>query len=483
VEKTKSSNMGENKMIRFISLLNDNMKVKTELGIEMQNQILIDNGYDSECIYFFYKNKKEYATSIEYAEYICELGELPILLKIIKNYKENKPLNSDIYEYTLNKFEINQLEIISDIDTNFDSLDISDDDVFCFTTTYISIIPMIYYALKVRSLNKNIKIVFGGYHVTLSKHTRDIISRLNIADTIVIGNGNNVILDIIEGKKRGIIDSPFSKNERLPDYDTDKINRNDGWITSITSYGCPNSCLFCASDRKWIGFDLEYIKEYHESLIEKYPNVKFYFSDDNINTSVDRFNDIIDIIVELNRPWTAFANPININKSIAEKIQKVPCDFLYLGAESFSDDILKFAGKPKFNTSILKSGIRMYAKHGISVSLGLIVGMPNETEEKFNETKKACWDLINEFGHKRNGGLLDIIPTAFKIFPNSQHYHRPKDFNMEFEFWDDKYANLIPEISDIIKKIPKKFHIKGIELNETRDKVTEMRKEYGISIE
>ena len=159
-----------------------------------------------------------------------------MLLKLIENYKNKRELTDSIEEAMPVKFEVPHPIVIDEINKYVDSLDISDDDVFCFCTTYVSIVPMIYFALKLKTINKNVKTIFGGYHVTLSKHTRDLILRLGIGDVVVMNDGSGVILDIVEGNRQGLVDGPYIKNARLPDYDAEKVNACEGWVSTITSF-------------------------------------------------------------------------------------------------------------------------------------------------------------------------------------------------------------------------------------------------------
>ena len=123
--------------VRLITLISEKMHLRQDLGLEMLNQVLLDNGYDSETINFYYNYKYTYATSTEYAEYVCEVGSMPLLLKIIENYKNKRPLKENVEEAMPVKFEVSHPEAIDEFDKHINSLDISDDDVFCFCTTYI----------------------------------------------------------------------------------------------------------------------------------------------------------------------------------------------------------------------------------------------------------------------------------------------------------------------------------------------------------
>jgi radical SAM superfamily enzyme YgiQ (UPF0313 family) len=464
--------------VKFITMINAKINLKQDIGIEMMNQVLLDKGYDSETVNFYYDYKFIHAISVKNAEYVCELRHLPLLLKIIENYKNKRLIIENIDDSIPVDFGTPIQKPIKEMDQYIDSLDISDGDVFCLSTNYVSIVPMIFYALKLKSMNKNIKVVFGGHHVTLSKYSREIILRLDISDALVINDGVGVILDIIEGKKTGLVDGVYVKNPRMPDFDKTKINDCD-WVTSMSSVGCPNNCTYCCSDRQWVGFDINYIEDHNRSLVEKYPNIKFYYADDNVNTSIERFDAFADMIVRLGRPWKAFANPIKINDEIAKKLSSVPSS-IFVGAEGFSNELLKHLGKPGLNVSIVKSGVGLLAKNGINVSLGLIIGLPGETKKIFKQTDDACKDLIQKYGSTLRGGLLDIIPTPFKVFPNSQNYWKPEKFNIKFEFWEDEYINRIPEISDILKNIPKKFFIESRDHGIIEERVLKMRKEYGL---
>ena len=105
-------------------------------------------------------------------------------------------------------------------------------------------------SLKYKETN-NAKTIVGNAHSTFFSE-----QCLEYADFVVIGEGINVINDIVEGKicDRKISHSKLSDIDTWPFPDREilyrDIKRKDNYIKNvITSFGCPFSCRYCYNDQ------------------------------------------------------------------------------------------------------------------------------------------------------------------------------------------------------------------------------------------
>ena len=90
------------------------------------------------------------------------------------------------------------------------------------------------------------KVIIGGIHASLLPH-----EALEFARQVVVGEAEDVIIDIVEGKRTEpiVYGEPIQNLDNLPhpDFSLIKGNRFPGLITSVsTSRGCPFDCTFCS---------------------------------------------------------------------------------------------------------------------------------------------------------------------------------------------------------------------------------------------
>jgi len=437
-------------MIYLFSVNNTSLTETRHSSIWIIRQFLEDNSVKSKCYDYWFKLYDSLDPT-----YVREIPDMPNFVKTIENYKTGRGLTKGL---DLNDVDSNIiLEILNDID----KIDLRDNDIIGFSITNVSYFYLAISALYIKTINSNVKTVFGGYHVSLSKNLLQIFLDNGIADVMVIDDGCQPMLDISKGLvTSGIITGEFKETISWP-----KLSRIDsylskGHIATVTSFGCPFNCTFCASKRPYVNCDVDEFSQYLELMC----NVGFKYlevNDDNFNSNLDRAMDFTDVIRKSNiSTWSVWAHPSRITKEWTRELKRSQCDKVYLGVESFSPKVLELANKAKDQSP--DDGIKAIenlVEQGIVAMVGLIVGMPGETDEEFNKTLT----MAKQINHKYNK-LVSINPVMFKIYPNSDHYINPDKYGIKFSNWD--------EID-----IPKSFEMEGISHDSVTNRMTQLQTE------
>ena len=291
-----------------------------------------------------------------------------------------------------------------------------------------SITASIYEAYRLArliKLNFNIPLVIGGPHATFSDE--EILNESSF-DIVVRGEGEEVLNEIVRTIKgeqnlddiRGISykkDGKIIKNKSR-DFiaDLDKLpfparhlvpleKYGTHAFTVSTSRGCPFGCTFCQvsgkDGLKWRHRSAANIIEEIKELIKNHPNIKkvsgpegkrpmVFFVDDNFMMSIERIEEICNLIMEedIKIYWDANARVdtiANISEDILDLFKKSGCMHLFLGVESGSEKILKSYNKRIKKKDVLKSAERL-KKKGIFFTGLFILGYIDETNSDLNAT-------------------------------------------------------------------------------------------------
>jgi radical SAM superfamily enzyme YgiQ (UPF0313 family) len=289
----------------------------------------------------------------------------------------------------------------------------------------------------VRRISPSIQLVWGGPHVT-SLPVQTL--RDDLVDLIVIGQGEYVFAELvkaienggsIEGvkgvghKKNGeiVINEPaeFRRPVSLIDIPWELIDlknyiRNDPTIGDktvnlVSSAGCPFNCGFCyeplAYGGKWKCCRAGEVLECVEYMRETYGvnGIKFY--DANFFANKARVIEFADGLAGSSRKinWAASAHPQNILKMKSElkNLRESGCVRLLIGAESGSDEVLRYIGKNFVRKDILEIA-RICKKNDIVASFTFIAGFPVDAERERTETIS----LIEQINSKYEGHEMRI---------------------------------------------------------------------------
>ena len=269
---------------------------------------------------------------------------------------------------------------------------------------------------KLKKLEPNIPIVWGGIHPSLA--TEQCISE-DYIDYVVIGEGEDTAIELtqkLEARKKGMSDAlglawkangkiiinpkrPFIKNLDDDKYrlNFELVNLTDGaglareaGCSRIacykTSRGCPWACAFCYSqnfhNRRYRAKSAEKVIEDIQYLKEKYKidGVRFY--DDNFYARRERAQKIIESI---GIPAKTDIRIDQVDEELAQWMKQHQVFDVLIGIESGSNRILKLMNKG-FDVDTIKQGVEILAKYDIKVSYSAIIGLPTETREEINAT-------------------------------------------------------------------------------------------------
>lgn len=152
-------------------------------------------------------------------------------------------------------------------------------------------------ALKIARLLKQqmpIFIVFGGWHPSLLPQE---VSEKEMVDTVVIGRGENVIVDILSQPsdfKGKIIDAreksfvsvmPWRQKERMANLVSETFCSIPNFASILITPGCSFSCIYCATPavygKKFCFRPMEQVLKEVEILVEEYGVGLIFIRDDN----------------------------------------------------------------------------------------------------------------------------------------------------------------------------------------------------------
>lgn len=158
--------------------------------------------------------------------------------------------------------------------------------------------------------------------------------------------------------------------------------------TIMSSRGCPYSCKFCVSGCKK-GLRVTLAKRVCEE-IDEIKKLKFgglMFFDDIFTLDTNRLKEIGSHIINKGMVFRCFTHTNFVNEELCRILVNTNCREIGIGIESGSDKILKTIGKGATSDKALKA-VRLLQDHGIRVKTFLMLGLPGETQETIDETKK-----------------------------------------------------------------------------------------------
>ena len=291
----------------------------------------------------------------------------------------------------------------------------------------------------------NCTIIAGGPHPSVEP--RLTFQQNQYIDAICIGAGEEVCLDILDGKKFSSIQGLMHRDyidkfeNRVVNLDIDKypfpdyalanqkyytdftLNTVTGWgykgLANLTSRSCPYSCKFCASDwsKPFRCHSPEYVVEMAKYL-SRYDIDVIAFFDDTIAAIKDRLYKICEGFIQSrlfwpynSLRWFAAMRANQIDSDILKLMKRAGCFGVSIGAESGSDRMLKVINK-KTTVEMNKRACAYVKEAGLHLGLSFMLGIPGETEAEMNETI-AFMQNVN--CHKGIG--------SFRPLPGSPFYY------------------------------------------------------------
>ncbi len=294
----------------------------------------------------------------------------------------------------------------------------------CMSFQYASAIKL---AKLVKSHDKKIHVVIGGYHPTLMYEDISASPESQFIDFIVRGEGEATFNELVAAMNAGSgyeriaglsykANGTFHHNPPrglLPLEDIQLPKRDARLITEgfhsfglpmdaiETSRGCTHNCKFCSINhmygRSFRGYEMD-------RIIADIRNVRRHgakivaMADDNITLDLKRLEVICEEIISaklnnLHYALQASVSGIAHSKKLVQKMADAGVKLVFLGIESASKTSLDFLGKKTSTPEATRRAVGYLRDNGIICAGGFIVGNPDDDKEAMWEAFKLAWEL------------------------------------------------------------------------------------------
>jgi radical SAM superfamily enzyme YgiQ (UPF0313 family) len=250
------------------------------------------------------------------------------------------------------------------------------------------------------------KIILGGPHTSVAIETIPMF-----VDHIVQGEGEQAIVDIVEGK----VTDRIVRYPRLRDLDALPVpawdlftklpyNWEVPWFQEnpvfnlTTSRGCPFNCAFCSNEsvwgKKYTAFSAGRVVAEIEYLIVHYGAKGIYFRENNFTANRKRVLEFCNLLLEkgIEIHWACESRDDSLDRNLLELMHKAGARGFYFGVESGSQRILDYVNK-RITVDQIRNTFRMCHDIGFKTAASIVVGLPHETEEDLAATDKLLKEI------------------------------------------------------------------------------------------
>ena len=314
-------------------------------------------------------------------------------------------------------------------------------------------------------------LVVGGAHATLCTEDYD-----NFFSTIVVGEGEYAILDILKGKT-GIITTerikdldsiPFPAWDLLPYnrcfsktlFPGERYGESEYWsATIIGSRGCPYKCDFCGNLLKApvVYRSPGNIAEEIKYLLTQYNIGHFRFEDDDLTLNKTWLAGLCRELAQLGIQFKGHSRADLITNEDCKLLHYAGCVELGIGLETADPCILKLVHK-NISPEDASKAVQYMKDNNIRSKVYLMSGLPGETWHSIHLTQQ--WMKEN----KPNKWTL----ARFAPYPGTAVYKDPESFHIALDsnFCSAKLWNFPNEIAFTFLKANKIDSIPKSELDD-----------------
>jgi radical SAM superfamily enzyme YgiQ (UPF0313 family) len=188
------------------------------------------------------------------------------------------------------------------------------------------------------------------------------------------------------------------------------------------SRGCPFKCIFCVWPSVMTGNDpdgkgkrsvryysKEYMQEFLEVLLKRFPFKSVYFDDDTFNLGNKHTIEMCEVMQKINLPWSAMCRADTIKLETWKVMKDSGCFGVKLGFESGSQYVVDNIVKKHLDLGEAANVVKHLKEIGMTVHGTFTVGLPAETKEQAMETVKYIKSL--ELDSHQVSGTAEIEGT------------------------------------------------------------------------
>lgn len=254
----------------------------------------------------------------------------------------------------------------------------------------------------------------------------DLIGAEGTSPKVWAGKNNNIIktgerdfiknLDELPMPAYHLIDMPFYFKLLEQGYGA-RVRKEKRSISMITSRGCPFDCVFCSIHLHmgcfWRAHSAQYVLDHIDFLVKNYQIKHISFEDDNLILNKERFNQILDGLIERDYKIT-WDTPNGVraenlmNEDFVAKMKEAGCIELIIGVESGVQKVLDKIINKNLKLSDSIAAAKICRKLKIPLKSFFVIGFPGETVSDMRKTIKFALMLRRKY--KVEPGLMIATP-------------------------------------------------------------------------
>jgi magnesium-protoporphyrin IX monomethyl ester (oxidative) cyclase len=203
----------------------------------------------------------------------------------------------------------------------------------------------------------------------------------------------------------------------------------DFFWSILTSRGCPNRCIYCASATLGKRYRIRSARNVYREIkqLQQDFNIKYFrFLDDTLTADSKRLNESLDLFIadkEFTIPWDCDSRVDTVSKELLLKMKKAGCHGITYGVESGNPTTLKKIRKG-ITLEEINRAIDASMNADLVFVINLIIGWPWETEEHIQDTI----NLVKSIPRYAKCTHQYSLPIPFPATRLYREYHKEYDF-------------------------------------------------------
>jgi radical SAM superfamily enzyme YgiQ (UPF0313 family) len=308
-------------------------------------------------------------------------------------------------------------------------------------------------AKRIKELNPDVKIIFGGAGVSSIGIGSDVdfankLLQEKAIDFFIRGPAEESLVQLIKGEqsaqinavKHYRVDDKILKDVKYPDFaDYDFSQYNKRALPIISSRGCVRKCSFCdvhlTSKYQYRQGKDVFDEMVHQS--QQYGINYFTFTDSLNNGNLKEFIVLLTLLADYNSKTD---NPIRWHSQYIIRAQnQLPDDYwelmsksadeISIGIETGSDIVREHMNKGFTNDDIDYTFSQCF-KYNIKVIVLIIVGYPTETRKDFQDTL----DFFTKYQSLANNTIISVaVGNGLSITPNTPLMNNAANWHIELD--------------------------------------------------
>ncbi len=307
---------------------------------------------------------------------------------------------------------------------------------------------------EIKRARPDLPVILGGEHITSMPEFSLLTSE---ADVLVLGEGEQQIVELIDALDRGLPLAPISgiafrdgdaivinprraRNEAIDDlplpawhhFEIETYHRHGLigcedtpllTIPILATRGCPYQCTYCSAPNmwspRWIARDPVRVADEIETWVKQYGARNFPFQD---LTAIVRKDWIVAFCQELIRrdlgiTWRlpSGTRAEAIDDEVAQLLRRSGMVSMAYAPESGSDETRRFIKKKMHEDKLLES-VRAAAGAELYVMAFMVVGFPHDSEETLAES-------LPFLGRLADNGVSDMGVSFYMALPGTQLFN------------------------------------------------------------